>query len=660
MPLAALVCATLLGLADGDNPPAVAAVADEYRQAKAASGRTPGDQIRLALWCEAHGLTAERMRHLALAVLADPANATARGLSGLVARDGRWLPPDSVAQAIRTDPATSALLAEYDTRRSRTPYTADAQWALGLWADEQGLKDQARAHFTAVTRLEPSRDIAWKRLGYKKRGDRWMTDAQSVAARAEAEGQKHADHIWRPRLEKWQGMLGQPTARDKARAALLGVTDPWALRSIREVFGTGDAASQLVAVQLFGQIDGGPATLGLADLAVRSQSTEVRRAALETLALRDPRDCIGSLVGLIQTPWKYEIRPVKGPGSVGQLLIEGERYNLRRLYLPPPDPGSSEMRLAGNQALADALDQQPGRVLNTSLLGLTVLRAGSTESGSRVTLVNGASVNTRMNRHFDAIAQTASSNVRIAQTAIAKSVIELEAANATIRASNDRILAVLTKITGQNMGDDHQAWARWDTERVGYAFQSSTDDRPTFTEVVPLAYQTPPIPAHSCFAAGTPVRTIDGTKLIEKVQRGDSVLVQDTNTGALSYQPVLTAFHNPPSATYRVKLGTDEVVATGIHRFWKAGKGWTMTRDLKPGDPVRTLGGVAMVEAVSPEAVQPVFNLEVAEGRSFFVGRLGALVHDNSLVEATPNPFDAARFKEAVASATITAVAGPR
>ncbi len=83
-------------------------------------------------------------------------------------------------------------------------------------------------------------------------------------------------------------------------------------------------------------------------------------------------------------------------------------------------------------------------------------------------------------------------------------------------------------------------------------------------------------------------------------------------------------------------------MATGIHRFWKAGKGWTMARDLKAGDPVRTLGGVATVASVVADKTQPVFNLEVADGHDFFVGRAAALVHDNSLVEATPAPFDAA------------------
>ena len=93
----------------------------------------------------------------------------------------------------------------------------------------------------------------------------------------------------------------------------------------------------------------------------------------------------------------------------------------------------------------------------------------------------------------------------------------------------------------------------------------------------------------------------------------------------------------------KIELGeADAVVATAIHRFWKAGKGWTMARDLKTGDLIRTLGGVAQVSAIANDRIQPVFNLEVADGNSFLVGKLGALVHDNSLVEATPAPFDSA------------------
>jgi hypothetical protein len=66
-----------------------------------------------------------------------------------------------------------------------------------------------------------------------------------------------------------------------------------------------------------------------------------------------------------------------------------------------------------------------------------------------------------------------------------------------------------------------------------------------------------------------------------------------------------------------------------------------MTRELKPGDTLRLLGGSARVAQVTEEQVQPVFNLEVAQTHSFFVGARPALVHDNSLIEPVTQPFDA-------------------
>jgi intein/homing endonuclease len=91
-----------------------------------------------------------------------------------------------------------------------------------------------------------------------------------------------------------------------------------------------------------------------------------------------------------------------------------------------------------------------------------------------------------------------------------------------------------------------------------------------------------------------------------------------------------------------VKLGNDTIIATPIHHFWKAGQGWVMARDLKPGDPLRTFGGVARVTSVEPDEVRPVFNLEVVGDQNFFAGQSAALVHDHTLVEASSEPFDAA------------------
>ena len=88
-----LVCSGLLAGATPEASPVAPEALQAYETARVQAGRDPQAQVKLALWCEAQGLTAERTKHLALAVLRDPQNATARGLMGLVAYAGGWETP---------------------------------------------------------------------------------------------------------------------------------------------------------------------------------------------------------------------------------------------------------------------------------------------------------------------------------------------------------------------------------------------------------------------------------------------------------------------------------------------------------------------------------------------------------------------------------------
>ena len=106
----------------------------------------------------------------------------------------------------------------------------------------------------------------------------------------------------------------------------------WAL------FVRGSQGQQIAAVQMLGQIDGPSASNGLAALAIFSPSSEVRRRATETLKGRDPRDVVGKLIGLVKKPYKYQVRHVNGPGSPGELFVEGEKFNIQRLYVNPTNP----------------------------------------------------------------------------------------------------------------------------------------------------------------------------------------------------------------------------------------------------------------------------------------------------------------------------------
>ena len=67
----ALVCASLLAGQAGDRSPSPQDLR-AYEALRLKAGKAPQAQVKLALWCEAHGLDAERLKHLAQAVLADP------------------------------------------------------------------------------------------------------------------------------------------------------------------------------------------------------------------------------------------------------------------------------------------------------------------------------------------------------------------------------------------------------------------------------------------------------------------------------------------------------------------------------------------------------------------------------------------------------------
>jgi len=653
------------------GPPAEAgSVPDHsaYEAAKSQAGRGAEGQVRLALWCESRGLTAERVKHLALAVLSDPRNATARGLLGLVEDQGRWERPEAVTERVKADEALGATLAEYNARRERAaPTDADAQWALALWCEKAGLAAEAKAHLGAVVRIDPARDGAWKRLGYVRHGDRWVTAEQLADERREAAAQHQADARWRPLLVRWRaGLRDKGARREAAERGLEGLSDPRAAPAVWAAFGAGDAEQQGQAVRALGRIDAPGASRALATLAVAGRTAEVRRAATETLRRRDARDFLDLLIGLVRKPLKYEVRPTGGLDQPGVLFVEGEQANVRRVYNAVNRDGG-----ASGSNFTELLENIPPRIFGAAVpftpydpqnlaaaagpLYLNVPAAGGPTSprtrgaGPGTTpAVNVTALAAQRDLQIAGMLGQARQMFDYGQQRMQADVLEVEAINADIEAVNDKVLPSLSALTGQDLGASADAWQSWWADQRGYALsRSPTTEKPTYTEFV----SNPNLLHHACFGAGTLVRTLDGPRPIESVRVGDQALSQDSRSGRLSYRPVVAVYHNKPASTLRIKAGGEAVVATPIHRFWKAGQGWVMARELKAGDALRTLGGSARIESIEDDAVRPVFNLELADGDSYFVGGLGALVHDNSLVRPVAEPFDAATVAAASAPA---------
>ncbi len=740
-----MISACLLAVAMTAGAPDESAIADRaaYDAAVAAAGRDADAQVDLALWCEARGLAAEKAKHLARAVLLDPENPRARGLLGQVKRDGRWLRASDAARGVEESAERKALMAEYFDRRSKTDDDADGQYKLALWCEEKGLKEPMVAHLRRTLQLDPGREGAWRRLGFKKSGGRWVDPEAVAALKAAREARAQADKEWSPRLEKIRDGLASrdDSKRTDALAALAAIDDPRAVAPVWKVFARGAVeARQRTAAEVFGRIEGVEASVALTTLAVFSPHAAVRADATSLLRRRDPREFAGLLASFLRDEVKYKVKPVDGPGSQGELLVEGKDANVRRRYTPAPIPdrvlwnlpvdpsGDSVLRtpvgytsMSGPISMASmaASVRQMNPTNDSSALGALasanpamgeLLRRATTPPGdfdiprdatyqpwdafflpqqltrelardpssSNIGRLGGPNVRavgiTDVMTAYIPVGRMiaeARASAMVAQSQISDDVEAIEAYNAPIRETNERAAVVLKDVgEGADFGTDPRKWADWafELEGRGYALQNALSSQPTPTiiEEVPIAFQPQAAPyvefsrtvqgyvpsGASCFAGGTPVRTLQGDRPIESIRPGDMVLSQDVATGEFRYRAVATAFHNPPNRTYAVDLGGDVVHPTGIHRFWKAGRGWVMARDLKPGDRLRTVGGAAEVVSVAKEDMQPVFNLLLADGESYCVGSIGLIAHDNSLPAPVAKPFDGIPATTKLAAAT--------
>jgi hypothetical protein len=308
----------------------------DYEARKASTKQTPAELLKLAVWCESQGLSKERDAHLAEVLRLDPNNVTAHGLLGQVDYRGEWINAGEVAGKVKADAKLSAALDEYQKRRNDVARTADAHWRLAQWCDQQDLKAEARVHYLVVIHLDPKRDAAWRKLGYKKQGKRHVSETQIAAEKSNAAALKKAQQQWRPLLLKWRGWLDDNARRDEAEQRLDGVTDPRAVPAIWGVFTGGGEMLQLVAVRLFGQIDCPASSRALAMVALLSSSDDTTAAAVKILKTRDPREYAGLLVARLRDPVKYEVRRQNGRGSPGMILVNGEPFDSRLLAFPPP------------------------------------------------------------------------------------------------------------------------------------------------------------------------------------------------------------------------------------------------------------------------------------------------------------------------------------
>ncbi|MCT8335633.1 polymorphic toxin-type HINT domain-containing protein, partial [Leptospira sp. 85282-16] len=147
----------------------------------------------------------------------------------------------------------------------------------------------------------------------------------------------------------------------------------------------------------------------------------------------------------------------------------------------------------------------------------------------------------------------------------------------------------------------------------------------------------------TCFVAGTKIHTKDGLKNIEDIQVGDEVLSKSDETGEVSYRKVLNTFIRQTDAIYTVSFANGTVLETtwnhpfrvkkqghALEKFSIENTTWVQAKDFHPGDVALGADGKELVvtDITIEEREETVYNFEVEEYHTYFVGEVGVWVHN--------------------------------
>ena len=185
-------------------------------------------------------------------------------------------------------------------------------------------------------------------------------------------------------------------------------------------------------------------------------------------------------------------------------------------------------------------------------------------------------------------------------------------------------------------GDIAYSAVTGDSLLLDTVFQGNTDAYNTGLAITSIATagmleaaaQSPGV----CFVAGTPVLAACGYIAIEEIKAGDMVWAENPETGEKELKEVVQTFVNETTELIYIQVDSEEIVTTPEHPFYSPIKGWIAACKLRTGDIlVLQNGKYVTVEKVQHEILEApitVYNFEVADFHTYYVGKNAVLVHN--------------------------------
>ena len=620
------------------------------RQASAADSPKPADAQELvadALRAEVEGNAARRRVLLSMALDARPDYSPARWQSGQLFTGGEWLHVEEAQAAAAANPAR----AEYKALRAKAGASQDGQLALARWCRKNGLEEEAQFHWSALLTFDPNNNEALRALGVRWFAGRLMTKSEIAAAKEQIRQWQEATKAYAPQVARWERLLaaGDLKSRDKALGEIRALCDLHVIPALEEItldrrLTTNDKfeRSQQISEAFLTALNAMPeqaATASLVRHAVFAPLESIRNKSMASLRQRPLHDFVPMLLSALAMPVESSYRLVTD--------TDGSVHYFHSLYREGPQADwSFEGRLSAMQH-----DLQ-GPVF------LTIDdRIRHKTSRMRLNAANNPIVRAE-------IASVAGANQRRLGGQALAAEQQVAAANRATAAVNALAIPVLTATTGNDFGDDPLKWWKWWSDYNEY---SSDDEKPVQEQSYADAthyYHRPPRERYvsvnpppprgtvqvnryrpmlgsggspgnhlayaCCFAAGTKVWTSTGLAAIESLEIGDLVLAQNVDTGELAYKPILGRTERPARKCVKLSVGNEPIVSALGHPLWVAGGGWRMAKELGDGAILHGINGPVSVDNISATEDTESYNLVVADFNTYFVGKSGVLVHDNT------------------------------
>ena len=398
---------------------------------------TANQLVEHVLTREAAGKSNGRDAMLEMAVRIAPDFAPARWHGGYVQEGGKWL---SVGEAQRLA-AADPRFAEYERLRDEYAGNPLGELNLARWCHRKGLKSQASFHWYRVLTLDPTHQEAQRAFGVRfYRGSLLTYDEIERRREVEKQQQRVVKRL-RAKMHKWLRQIkkGTPEEHRAALVAIRQLTNPLAIPLMESEFSGRHEEANRAFLGALGQMGDARATLSLARYAVFSPFAEVRSAASGQLAKRPLHEFVPILVDQLKQPvdsWFGIV--MRGNGDV-QYTHEVYEEGPEGKYVTQYSNSVRQTDLRMGPAKTVVTDTYTGEVFD------------------RYQAIDASEVG----RDGREKRQTAYGNASLFQAQARSREQQLNVLNIARKEKNKRIVLVLSKTTGQKLGDDPPSWWSW-------------------------------------------------------------------------------------------------------------------------------------------------------------------------------------------------------